>query len=452
MPGPISDLDARARQVLEGNDRGGYTVPTAGLYPYQWNWDSVFAALGFATFDEHRAWREIETLFEAQWPNGMVPHIIFRGHDPDYFPGPEEWGTDGLGLTWPSSGISQPPVAASAIRWIRERSTDPDAADNRLRALNPRLNAWHRWWHDARDPDRLGIMVVSHPWESGRDNLPDWDEPGQAIDTSGVGGYRRRDTAHVDPHMRPNQDDYDRYMALVYFGRDRQWDQARIAAESPFWVADVGVTSILLRAERDLLALARSLGETDIARQTGERLSRMEAGYERFWSQQAGAYASLDLRTQVHATHANAATLLCFYAGAGNNERRRQMVDLVRRWADDVTYLTPSFDPASPLFEPLRYWRGPVWATINCLIGIGLDETGHTDLANRIRNDTARLIEKAGFAEYYSAVDGQGAGGGAFSWTAAVWLAWASPTTTLLNGDGARCEASTGCPGSGRVG
>ena len=29
---------------LAKNDRGGYTVPTANLYPYQWNWDSVFAA------------------------------------------------------------------------------------------------------------------------------------------------------------------------------------------------------------------------------------------------------------------------------------------------------------------------------------------------------------------------------------------------------------------------
>ena len=52
-------LDERARAILRGNDRGGYTVPTAGLYPYQWNWDSAFAGWGFSTFDVNRAWEEI---------------------------------------------------------------------------------------------------------------------------------------------------------------------------------------------------------------------------------------------------------------------------------------------------------------------------------------------------------------------------------------------------------
>ena len=32
----VNLLDQRAREVLEGNDKGGYTIPTAGLYPYQW--------------------------------------------------------------------------------------------------------------------------------------------------------------------------------------------------------------------------------------------------------------------------------------------------------------------------------------------------------------------------------------------------------------------------------
>ena len=40
--------DDQARAILRGNDRGGYTVPTDMLYPFQWNWDSAFAAWGLA--------------------------------------------------------------------------------------------------------------------------------------------------------------------------------------------------------------------------------------------------------------------------------------------------------------------------------------------------------------------------------------------------------------------
>ena len=35
-------MSEQAEAILRARDRGGYTAPTAGLYPYQWNWDSAF--------------------------------------------------------------------------------------------------------------------------------------------------------------------------------------------------------------------------------------------------------------------------------------------------------------------------------------------------------------------------------------------------------------------------
>jgi hypothetical protein len=75
-------LDEQARDVLRKNDKGGYTLPTHGLYPYQWNWDSAFAAWGFTTFDPDRGWTELETLMSGQWEDGMLPHILFHRVDP----------------------------------------------------------------------------------------------------------------------------------------------------------------------------------------------------------------------------------------------------------------------------------------------------------------------------------------------------------------------------------
>jgi glycogen debranching enzyme len=81
----------------------------------------------------------------------------------------------------------------------------------------------------------------------------------------------------------------------------------------------------------------------------------------------------------------------------------------------------------APSFDPLRYWRGPVWAVMNYMAGNGMAEQGLAEEAARVRADTARLIVENGFAEYFSPEDGTPAGGATFTWTAAVWLAWASP-------------------------
>ena len=99
------DLHQQARDTLRQNDKGGYTLPTHGLYPYQWNWDSAFAAWGFTTFDPERGWTELETLLSGQWDDGMVPHILFHRPDPGYYPGPDVW--QGRGPI-PSSGIIRP--------------------------------------------------------------------------------------------------------------------------------------------------------------------------------------------------------------------------------------------------------------------------------------------------------------------------------------------------------
>ena len=92
-----------------------------------------------------------------------------------------------------------------------------------------------------------------------------------------------------------------------------------------------------------------------------------------------------------------------------------------------VDFGIPSNDPEDPHFNHLRYWRGPVWGMFNSLIGIGLAETGHTVHAERLRKRTQKLIAEHGFYEYFSPLDGAPAGGTHFTWTAAIWLTWASP-------------------------
>lgn len=420
-----TDLSAQARDILLKNDRGGYTVPTHGLYPYQWNWDSAFVALGFAAFDPDRAWTEIETLFQGQWTNGMVPHILFRVNDPGYFPGPDVWQCDPslTGAAMPTSGITQPPVAASCVRelWEREgcRRDHP-----RLKALLPKLLAYSRWYRRHRDPMGNGLAMVVHNWETGRDNNPEWDEALAAVDTSRVGPYTRKDTSHVNSAMRPTKQEYDRYVALVEFGRAQGWDPAVIARENPFRVIDVGITMMMLRADRDLLVLAHALDEQAAIAELRAQIQRSEAGASFLWDESIGGFSSYDLRACKSAQILSSASFLSFYAGVGDERQRATQLLQLQRVSQDCRYLLPSLAPGSRTYDPMRYWRGPVWLVVSYMVAKGLREAGHHDWAHRIQEDSRNLIRTAGFFESFNPETGAGTGGPDFSWTAAMWLHW----------------------------
>ncbi len=408
------ERDEQARAILRGNDRGGYTVPTAGLYPYQWNWDSAFTAWGFATFDTDRAWTEVETLMSGQWPSGMLPHILFHRPDPGYFPGPDVWGANKGPI--PSSGISQPPVAATLIRAIFERN--PDEA--RMRPLYERLKAWHGWFMKWRSDD--GAIFITHPWEAGRDNAPDWDEAMAAIDPVGVGEYTRRDTSHVDASMRPTKEEYDRYIWLVQQGKSKSWDDAALAGQQALRVADPTMTFILLRANRDLAAIGEALGEdtTELRGWT----KQLQEGAARLRNPDLGVYDAINLGTGKHTGNVSNASFLCWYAGVDDGT----MLAHLDAAFSACRYPVPSHPAGTEKFDAKRYWRGPTWAFMNCMIGRGLYDMGHDDFAQQLRLTTRELISEHGFAEYFDPMTGDPAGGGMFSWTAAVWLAWASPS------------------------
>jgi glycogen debranching enzyme len=413
--------DARARRILRDNDRGGYTVPTSGLYPFQWNWDSCLVALGWATFDEARAWQEIETLFGAQWDDGMLPHIVFHRPDPGYFPGPEVWRT---GRAPPTSGITQPPVAASCVRRIVERARDRAGAEAAARRLFPKLLAWQRWFHRVRDPDDTGLVAALHPWETGMDNSPAWDEALARVEVApDLEPYTRRDTQHVAAAERPTAAEYDRYMTLVELYRAHAYGPD-IVRRAPFRVADVAMNCVLLRADRDLLWLADRLQQDAAPRaEIAGWIGRAEAACARFRDPATGLWHSYDLRVDARVPTPTHAGFLAFWAGVGDGA----LADGLEEWLAGARYGLASVRADDPRFERRRYWRGPIWAIANFLIGAGLAESGFEQLAQRLKEDTAALIAGHGFFEYFDPCDGRGCGGDRFSWTAAMWLTWAGP-------------------------
>jgi glycogen debranching enzyme len=415
----MTDMIEQARAILRGNDRGGYTVPTHGLYPFQWNWDSAFVAMAWATFDEARGFTEVDRLLEGQWDDGFIPHIVFHVPSDDYFPGPAVWGVQ---HTPPTSGITQPPVLASAVRYMLDHAKDHAAAEARVAAIYPRLLAHHRWWQRARDPDGSGLVTTLHPWETGMDNSPAWDAALARVPTTTTTAVQRRDTTHVDAAMRPRADEYQRYIHLADLFRDVGWQPDKMLAMSPFRVADVATNAILLRAERDLLALAQRFGQAGDAGEIVARIERMRSGIEGLWNARLGLFCPVDLIDRKPIDVAISAGLLPLYAGAVNAARTQAMAETLQRWAGQVRYLVPSTAPDDPRFDALRYWRGPVWAVVNWMIATGAADAGAVSLATSLRSGTRDMIANGGFNEYFDPRDGRGIGGRDFSWTAGIYL------------------------------
>lgn len=418
-------LKESAVAILKNNDRGGYTVPTDGLYPFQWNWDAAITALGWATFDRDRAWEEIDFLLKGQWKNGMVPHILFHQHSDSYFPNADVWAvSDNVRGDVPSTSISQPPVLASVVKLLVEQAESNAQERERVIAYLPKLLAYHLWWYRDRDPENTGLVVSYHPWESGMDNSPAWDDALAAVPAVDW-SYQRRDTQHVDSSERPKQAEYDRYLFLVDFFIKQEFDAQKIYEHCPFKVQDLGIISILHRASKDLLSLCEQLQyQTEETTQLKAAMARTEQAIHQLWSEPHQSFLTKDVIANQFCEVQTTGTLLVLFAGLASPEQAQKISNLLEDWLAASDYGVASTYPKHPSYEPQRYWRGPVWLHINWMIAEGLKDYQFTEQHDNVVNTSKSLINNVGYWEYFNADTGEGCGGDVFSWTAAISLYW----------------------------
>ena len=435
-PNTDTDLTTRARRVLRQNDTGSFVKPSPEQYPHQWNWDAALIAMGLATFDAPRAQAEVRKLLEGQWQGGMVPHILYHDGASDYFPTPEFWQTD-KNPNAPqvaTSGLTQPPVLATAVRAIFERDDDKGSAHSFVLEVYPKLLAWHRWFRTARDPEHTGLVALIHPWESGMDNSTRWTEALARVSPTGAPAYERHDRQHVAADERPVSGDYDRFMALIKHYRDAAWDVNKLYQTAPFCVQDTFINAVLHRADEDLLFLAEVAGEP--ADEIRGWLARTRRAFDtRLWDEDAGLYFDFDLRAGQPVRENTCASFAPLYAGLSDDAQAARLLEHLLNpdeYAPDehTRYFLPSAAKNSPLFEPKRYWRGPVWININWLVAQGLSRYGYVELADTIKTHTLELTQRSGFAEYYDPRDGAPCGARNFSWSAALVLLLLETTST----------------------
>jgi len=428
-----SDLIKQAKEVLAMNDRGNYTQPAHGLYPHQWFWDSCFIAIGLRHLDVNKAMLELRSLLRGQWHNGMIPNIIFR-EEAIYRPdrnlyrswlniySPEDFST---------SGNTQPPMLAEAVTQVGKKLAWPERRAW-YKSVYPALVEYHQWLYSERDPHDEGLILLIHPWETGMDNTPPWMSELhehllpfwiRLIEKSRldkVVNLFRRDIKSI-----PMDERFSTIESLALLDAQRRlrrkaYDISKILDHGMFAIEDLAFNSILIRANRQLKDIAKSL-DKDLPEQLLSSIKKTEKALEELWDEETGQYYSRDFITHRLLKQTSLATLLPLYAGSIKPERAKALVKLLE---SDKKYgpawPVPSVAVNDSHFHGRLYWQGPTWVNMNWLIIEGLKTYKYDDHAGALSESTIEMVGKSGCYEYFDPITGEPAGAENFSWTAAL--------------------------------
>jgi len=406
-----------AQKILIGNRKRGYTLPTNNkLYPAQWNWDSAFIALGYSYFNLNFALKEIKTLLDGQWNDGMIPHILFHNTNTNYYPNHTAWN---CGNKIRSSGITQPPVLASILKEIIDKNKITKIQKKEIKKFVIKIKKSHEWFIKNRDPKKTGLVSILHPWESGYDNSSLWDEPMNKVKIEKNIQYKRADNKVINPEHRPLNIDYDRYVTIKNDLRKKKYDPKKIFKTSLFNVVDIGFNSIFLKSNKDLIILLKkfNLDSSTII----NYVKITEKNILKYFDKKKQTFFCFDLRNKKKIFIPSITNYLILYADIKNSKINHILIKNLKKHNLKEKYFFSSIKPNHKSFEEKRYWRGPVWINCNWFIHKGLMNKDEK-YSNKIKERTIRLVEKKGFHEYYSCKNGKPMGANNFSWSAALYL------------------------------
>lgn len=328
-------------------------TPSKIHYIGVWQWDNFFHALAYRHVDIHLAKDQLRILLDHQRQDGMIPDAV---HDE---------GTV-THLTFPvDADVTKPPLIAWAAWKIYELSHDAEF----LSEIYEPLVRWNRWWFEYNDVDGDGLCEYRHPFSSGLDDSPLWDDG-----------------------MPVTSPDLNTYLCL------QQEALSKIAR--------------VIGAEEDAIMWARRADA--IVERMMDVLWDEEAGL--FWARRAGQ--RITVRTPF-----NLFPLLTGRLSAAVADRLvAHLAAPAEFWS---RYPVPTVALDDPKFDAWQMWRGPTWVNVNYLLTEGLARAGYADLAQELRRRTLDLIAgQDDIYEYYHPVTGENPPKAAsiFGWSAAVFI------------------------------
>lgn len=373
-PPAQSTLVARAVEILEAHWRTeGYTCPNPQRYPWQWLWDSCFHALVWAQLGDARCLTEMRTVFAGQDTTGFVPHMGYQlepGHHAEF------WGRPG----W--SSITQPPMYGHTLAELASLGVDVP------RELCDAAAAGLRFLLEDRRRSPAGLVELVHPWESGADDSPRWDD---LMGGPGISSEARR--------KRKGE----------LLGTIERRSGAPIANPA-FRVGSVALSALVaFNAGR----LAELTGDVDLARCGAELADAVAHRWDDtlcIWvddgptEEGSGRTRTLEALTAVLVDLDPARTRLAF-------------ASLVDPAAHGAPYGPTGVHRAEDVYDPGRYWRGSAWPQLTYLLWWAARRRGAERVAATLARGLRSGAARSGFAEHWHPDTAAAGGAVPQSWT-----------------------------------
>jgi len=344
-----------ANNLISPQGRVAYEAmtPSKTNYVGLWLWDSAMHALAYRHVDPELARNQIRVMLACQLPDGMLPDAVYDEGIIAEIDHPVR------------AEVTKPPILAWAALKLHE--ADPDLGF--LQELYVPLVRWNAWWFSMNDDDVDGLAQYNHPYSSGLDDSPLWDE-GMPVESP----------------------DLNTYLCVQMGSLAVMAEALGMDAEGAMW-------------RRRAAAIVRRMIES-------------------MWDEEAGLFRAL--RDEAPIPVVTPFNLYPLWTGQLPDEIRGRLIAHLTNpeefWGE---YIIPTVARDDPHYDPETMWRGPVWANINYFFVEALHQVGEHELARTLRGRTLQLImNQPSIYEYYNSETGQPpvTAADTFGWTAAVFV------------------------------
>lgn len=351
----------------------GYTSPNPERYKWQWLWDSCFHAIIWAKLGEaDRGLLELATLLKTIEPSGFTPHMNYIA-DPSV--AKQLWGRSG------TSSITQPPMFGHAVADLIRRGVDvpEEIIDKAVRGL--------RFFLKFRIHSPSGLITLCHPWESGADNNPRWDD------------------YYSVPLGHPKwQDEKIGFLETI----KRDSDGTPISNPA-FYVASPGFTALLAF---NIFELASTTGGIH-----NSEANELVDAIENSWNADQKTWIDIGNAEELCRSTPVLDALLCILV-----DRNWDRLDAVKIDIFDEKKFGGPYGPAGVskqhwTYDGDGYWRGSAWPQLSYLFAIAFQRLQLKEEVNTISNQLQNGALTSKFAEHWNPDSGKGGGAVPQSWT-----------------------------------